>query len=500
VTSADGRAHPGMAGAAAAISAARTVQVLVIFALTIPLTRLLPKSQYGVYAHAVFLAAVVPFAFSTAAGRTVAYFLPRAAAPTQVLRSVATALGIALVAFGATIAFAPAVLGTLDPGDALLVSHRHLIGAIVAASFPFAVAEQVMLARGLRRGFALVMLGVALVLLVGVGGALAFAPDATRLTWALRGHLAATCVQAAAGLVWLIRPYAARAPGGTRLHFSARDVASFAAPVAGAALLGLLATRLDGFWIPRFFGELKPEYLRGAMELPVVGALAFTMLNLAAPEMSRLDAANDREGVLQLWRRSCRLIALATIPVVGAVSVVAEDLFLAVYPDYDNGVPVFRWYVALVLVRIFLPNTLLESTGAPRRALAAAATHLGLALCLTWLLSSWLGWRGVAPAMFVSALVAHWLVAGALAKSHLRARWSELLPWGWLARMLAVAVCSAGVTLAAGSPDAAATLPRIVRAACGGVLFLATFGALSRVARLWTAADVERARRAILRR
>ncbi len=479
-----------LASAAAFITAARTVQMAVVFLLSMPLSRILTHEVYGTYMHVTFLSSVVPVLLAAPLGKLVVYFLPRTERPTWLMRSVAgVILGTGLLAF-ALIALVPSVLASLDPDDVRLLEHRALIATIIGVSFPYAIGEQVLLARGVRRGWGYVIVAVAFVMFTAIGGALAFAPESERLVWCLRGLLAATTVQAivvAGGMLLPIAP-----SGSASASPSLRDLAGFALPVMAASAISLLAIRMDGFAVPLLFGEAaKSSYLRGAMEPPVVGALAFTMLSLSAPEISVLHAGGRRETLLGMWRRTCRMIAVLTVPIVGAVEAVAEDLFLLIYPEkFAESVPVFQWFTAGMLVRIFLPQVLMENTGAAKATTWVAVSNLLLSGTLLAILLPTVGWAGAAPAMVLGTLAANWLLGSWLAARHLDVGIGSLLDWGALLRLLITAGAAWLATHFAMQMDWVDGWGRFARVVAGSAVYSVVFLGASPLTGAITRSDV----------
>ena len=332
-----------------------------------------------------------------------------------------------------------------------------------------------LIARGVRGGWALVLLTVAAVMAVGVGGALYLAPPETRLYWALVGLLAATAAQALVVVWFLFKPLAARPDAGGTLTLG--SVLRFVAPVALASGISLLAIRMDGFAVPALFGAAaKSQYLRGVTEPPVIGALAFTMLSLAAPSISTLHATGDRSGLVYLWRRTCRMVAVFTIPIVGMIEAVAEDLFTWVYTDtYLDAVPVFRWVTAGLTVRVFLPQVLMENTGAARMTTLVALANLALAALLMGVFFDAYGWVGAAPAMVLATLLANWLFGGAMVRAHLNVRWNDLLDWGHVLRLTLAAGAAWLSTWSVMRYGVFADLGRLLRIVVGCIMYAIAF-------------------------
>ncbi len=436
-----------LGAAAALITGARSFQMAAVFVLGVLLALSLDEDHYATYMHVTTLAAILPIAVGVPVGKAITYFLPRAGAKTLLLRRLAAVLSLTGLGVAAVVAFQPQVLRAFDQ-DPDLVANGAVVGVILGLSFPYIVAEYTMLARRRRRAYSLLLLGVSTLLVLGVGGGLVLAPRGEELAWALRGLVPAYALQAGAALFWLLRPVEDDPPQGD----VPRGILAFALPLAFATLVSAVATQLDRLLIPwlypkELFPGVKALYFRGAMDVPVIGAVAFTVLALIAPDIATHHAAGDRAGLLALWRRASRMVAILSVPVVGLLMVVAHEIVPMVYGQaYAGSVPVFQWYTTLLVLRVFLPQVLLEYTGAPGMSLWCAGATLGLGLAASAILIPAFGWVGAAAAMVFANFAANWGVAGAFARRHLAVRWRDLCDWESLARVLAASTVAAAAT------------------------------------------------------
>src|SRR5207249_1315491 len=113
---------------------------------------------------------------------------------------------------------------------------------------------------------------------------------------------------------------------------------------------------------------------------------------------------------------------LVTIPAVGMAEAVAHELFPLVYgPPYIRSVPVFQWFALALVMRVFMPQVMLEFTGATKKNLycGIATLVLGPALALLAAFVLGMGWVGFAAGLAVSMFVANWVVGGLVLKHHL---------------------------------------------------------------------------------
>ncbi len=497
-----------MGRVAALITIGRSAQMVSIFILGAILSRSLTTGEYATYQHVNTLAALIPMFVATPVSKTVSFFLPRTAEHAAFLRRIALlVIGLGLTA-GALFALHPAVPRLFDPKDSALVEHRVVIGVLLAFAFPYCITEGVMIARGAGMAYARLMLVQAAWLLVCIGAAIALAPPGHLLPWCLSGLLAAYVVQSAAGVYWLLRKGDGSGPAGT----SPTGVLAYAVPVVASVALATAGNQLDKFLVPILFptgpdSAVKGYYLRGAMEPPILGAIAFSMLALAAPRMAADHVAGRKDELLALWRRGCRTVALVSVPATAASVAVAPDLFALVFGEpYAKSSEVYVWYAAVLVMRCFLPNVLLESTGATVRGAWSAASQLVFSVMFACLLIPAFGPVGAAAAMCLASFASNWGVGGFFARNALACRWRDLCDWGYLARTVAccaVAVLAARWVLGGTVPMVPVpTFRTAVHAAqilTGLAVFGIVFGALALPLRIVGRDDLEALRKLVKR-
>lgn len=516
-------ADAGIGRATALITLARSAQMFTFLATSIYLARRLESSVYGTYQHVPFLATAIPMAVSVPLAKAVTYFTPRHRRPDAFLRATALVLAGVGIAAAFAIALVPAVLRAFDPKDAQLLDLRALVGAVVGFSFAQAISEYVLIARGRRMGVVWLLVAQSAWNLFGIGGAALFAPEATRLEWTLLAFLGSTALPAIVTFRWLLAKSddsAGESDGPTRAA-----VVAYTAPLVLAVGVNYAAAQIDKLLVPWLFPKdlfpsAKDHYFRAAMELPIVGALATTLLSLVAPTLSKLHGAGDRAGLLDVWRRTCRRIAVLTMPLAGLMCAVAAEAFTLVYGErYTPAVPIFRWYLVRIVIMVFVPQVLLECVGATGRSLVFSAVAISAAGAFTAVLALHFDLAGIAAAAVLASLVTNWVFGGWVATRYLSARWSDLCDWGHLLRLLAV--CGAattvsilvipsgwGVAAAAASVGTAAPWARTGVLVCGklteglahGAVYAAAFVPLALALRCLRREDIEMLRGIVTRR
>ena len=215
----------------------------------------------------------------------------------------------------------------------------------------------------------------------------------------------------------------------------------------------------------------------GAVLTPVVHIFRQSVNHAFLPSMSRLQAAGDLHGMLELNNRANVMVALLVYPLLAFAFTFAEELVTIVYTAaYVEAAPVMRVYIAAIaaLTVELAGIMLLLREGA--FALRVNVLVLGLSLGLSWIAAQYYGLPGAAVGSVLAVYVDR---AATLQRIALRTGipLARLQNWRTLGRLLAFA--------------ALATLPAwfmvrhyfaasgaLVHLAVGGVVLLATYAAL----------------------
>jgi O-antigen/teichoic acid export membrane protein len=166
------------------------------------------------------------------------------------------------------------------------------------------------------------------------------------------------------------------------------------------------------------------------------------------PEINRLQAQGDHQGMLALNRRANVAVALVLAPCLTFIAVTADELISSLFGKaYAPAADVTRVYMAVLLVEMVEVTTLMTALRQGRFMAAVDTAMLVSGLAVAWTGARLYGLPGAALGGLFAALIAQ----GTLfvrARSMLALPWGALQRWGDLARIVAAAVLAASAAAA----------------------------------------------------
>ena len=194
------------------------------------------------------------------------------------------------------------------------------------------------------------------------------------------------------------------------------------------------------------------------------------------PSMSRLQAAGDVRGMLQMNSRGNVLVGTLFYPLLAFAFVFAPEIITVVYTStYGEAVPVMRVYIVGMVAMVVEMGSLVMLLRQGPYALWVTAFTLALSLVLSWTAAQRVGLAGAAMGSVLGIYVDRALVLGRIAR-HTGIALARLQDWRSLAMALAqAAACGA---LAWVIVDALfAARPPLLRLAAGGSIIALAYAA-----------------------
>ncbi|MBQ3146666.1 MAG: oligosaccharide flippase family protein [Oscillospiraceae bacterium] len=184
-----------------------------------------------------------------------------------------------------------------------------------------------------------------------------------------------------------------------------RSIFAFSLPLGLSAVISTLNIEIDKLLIGYLMDtEQMAIYTNASKELPVT-FVAVSITAVLLPQLTRL-LKKDRTGeAISLWANATELSYLVICLIVAGVFTYAEDVMSLLYSaKYLPGLPVFRIYTLVLLLRCTYFGIILNAKGKNKEILIASITSLGLNMVLNPLLYRALGMIGPALASFLAIL------------------------------------------------------------------------------------------------
>ncbi len=201
---------------------------------------------------------------------------------------------------------------------------------------------------------------------------------------------------------------------------------------------------------------------------PLVLIFRRSVLEAFVPKMSRLQAAGDVRGMLELNSRGNVMVATLVYPLLAFLFAFAEDLISLVYTSaYLEAAPVLRVYTCGVAVMVMELSSVLLLLRQGKFALGINSVALALSVTVSWALAGWVGLAGAAGGS-VAAVIVERMVSLRRVSKHVGVPVRKLQDWRGLLLAFGYAVASlALVRIAVDLLVQGGTLSRLVAAACG---------------------------------
>lgn len=213
---------------------------------------------------------------------------------------------------------------------------------------------------------------------------------------------------------------------------------TFSLPIGLASVVGTLNVEIDKLLIGRLMDtETMAIYTNAASELPVT-IVASSITAVLLPKVTRMLKDEDVHGAVRLWGNATELSLALIALIVAGVFTYAEDVITLLYSEkYLPGLPVFRVYTLILLLRCTYFGMILNAKGKSKAILFSSIASLVLNAILNPLFYFWLGMVGPAVATILAMLIV--LVAQLVfSAKYLEISFLQIFPWKRLGQILLI--------------------------------------------------------------
>lgn len=230
-----------------------------------------------------------------------------------------------------------------------------------------------------------------------------------------------------------------RGPWG-RSGWSPRQLLAYGVPLSLSQIVGKLNVQIDKYMIAALCSaQVFAVYTVGAIELPLVAAIAYSVTDALIPAMVLLHGRRDSQGFLQTWHGSMGKVAAIMMPIFFFFLVMAPAAMRVFFSaSYGDAAVPFRVYLLLLPLRLCSYGGVVRALGRTRPVLWASGAALAANALLNYPLYRVLGLPGPALASVLAQLVAIALLLHAV-RVVLGVRWRVLFPVRRVAHALLVA-------------------------------------------------------------
>ena len=448
----------------------RTIGFAASFIIPVLLVRTFNQAEFGTYKQLFLIYGTLYGLAQFGMAESLYYFVPRK--PQEAGPYVANTL--------LTLAFAGfACLGLLWVAEDRIVAwlsnpqladHVVLLGAFLMLMLISAAFEIVMVARKqhLTAAWTYGASDVARTILLVIP---AFVHGGLRAV--LWGGVAFGVVRVIAMLHWLHREYGPELRPNRNLW---KYQLAYALPFALAVGIEVLQTNLHSYVVAsKFDAATFAIYAVGCLQIPLVDLITTSAANVMMVKMAEDGLHEQQSTALELWHHTMSRLALLIFPLAVVLLLLSRDVIITLFTGtYVASVPIFMAWTLTIIPAVFCVDAVLRAYAQTRFLFAMNVIRLGLVVGLiSWCLSAF----GLVGAVLVTLLAttAVRIISIARIAYLLKARLTNILPWGHLA---GIAVCSIAAAAPAYWLSRTSTLARPVVLVAAGGLYWAVYGAI----------------------
>lgn len=442
------------------------------FLLPVVLVRCLDTATFGEYRLLWLALGTVSVATLNMNAGALYYYLPRSQAREKRLYIHQTLLYLAVVGLACGWAVSPwnpllpESLAPLGQYGALVPAFIALwMSSMMLDSLP-TVEEKIPL-----QAYVTLTLSAARALVVGLGAW--FTGDLRVVFWLL---LAVVLVKLGVLLVYIHRRHGLGRPWFDARRFAGqfRHIAPFG---VSNALFGLRGQAEQFVAASLFSLSSFAAFSIAGIVGQVVHLFRISVLDALLPQMSRLHAAGDLRGVIEMNRRGNTMVATLLYPLLAFGFLFAEDLVTFVYTAaYAEAVPAIRVFVLAQALRVIEVASVLMLLGLGRFAVWVNALALVVSVLVSWRAALHFGLAGAAAGGVIAVCLDRVLLLRHISASS-GVPLAQLQDWRRLARIIAfsaLAALAAWGTVVTFLEHAAPVL----RLTLGGAVLAALYGGI----------------------
>ena len=426
------------------ITAARTVAALLTMGIPLVLVRVLDQTTFGYYKQLFLVSGTVLPLLSLGLPGSLYYFVPRSPEDSQRFH-VQTLLMLSIMGLVGGVAIVLARGPLSDFFDAPLSSYLAWIALYTALAVPASLLVTAPMVDRRARLTAILLTGFDL---TRSGGLILVALITGDLTAILITASAIMVLQVIGVVTYLVWRGAGVSSTPTRGHL--RRQLAYALPFMAAALIGLAQMKIHAYYVAATFTAAQfAIYAVATLDIPLVGQFSRTVGEVVILETTEQHSKRNLNEVRRLWHRATHVLALVLLPMFMIGEMFAPDVIRLLFGEpYAEAAPIFRIYLLLLPLSIFLGSPMLRATRDLGVMVAADTISLFVTLAVLVLLAGPWGVLGAVTSLIVGRAT-YMLVASRRTAMRLDLGVRDFLPWGTILQLLVLSAVVATLALLA---------------------------------------------------
>jgi O-antigen/teichoic acid export membrane protein len=337
---------------------ARSIAAVLTMAIPIVLVRVLDQTTFGHYKQLFLVSSTAIPLLSLGLPGSLYYFVPRDPERSQRFHG-QTLLMLSLMGLvGGIVIFL-----ARDPLSGFFDAPLQLYVGWIALYTALAVPASLLVTSPMvDRRARLAALLLTTFDLTRSGALIAVALISGELTAILIAACGIMLLQTVGALVYLVWRGQGRSSAPTRSNL--RDQLAYALPFTGAALIGLAQMKIHAYYVAATFSAAQfAVYAVATLEIPLIGQFSRTVGEVVILETTKEHSKRNLPEVRRLWYRATHVLAMVLFPLFMMAEFFAPDMIELLFgASYSDAAPIFRVYLLIIPLSIFLGSAMLRAT------------------------------------------------------------------------------------------------------------------------------------------
>lgn len=412
----------------------RVLRAILTIGIPIVLVRVLPQETFGVYKQVGLISTAVLALLSLSLPASLFYFVPRLPARSQVFVVQTAAVFVVTSAVGGlVVAFNDAMLARFFGPN--LAEYSVWLGIIIGLSVTsmldalMVVDRRVKLAAvssaSLDAAHGLLIVGTAII---------------TRDLHAILAVVSISLILRVIVLLVYIRWRGTVHPP-SNWNWSLAEQFQYALPYYVASLIAMSRDQLHAFFVAANYSAAEYAiYAIGTIQLPLVGHMMQSVGETIVLENSKNYAERNLSEMRRVWHRATYIVAMVVLPLFFVLEFFADDIITVVFGTaYADSASVWRVFVIMLPMAMFLGATMLRATGDLKRMIIADLISLAITVTALVALVDMLGILAAVWSIVLGHAALSCVVIGRV-MHRLELRLSEYLQWRKISAVAIVAL------------------------------------------------------------
>lgn len=134
-------------------------------------------------------------------------------------------------------------------------------------------------------------------------------------------------------------------------------------PYGGGSMAQGFQADMHNYFVSYYFSAAAfAVYANGCFQMPLLSLIQHSFRDALTPEVARMEAAGDYQGIIHSWLNAMRKLSLIVLPTCALMFVLRYELIITLFTKaYADSVPIYSIYLINMLTQMALTTSIMRS-------------------------------------------------------------------------------------------------------------------------------------------